>query len=284
MTLEELGALLGERREALGLSKADVAERLKYTESRIGDVERGDLSSMPHKAYAKGFLRTYARMLGLSPDEGEIAEALKALSPGEEIKPLEPDRTARPRRDTRWVGIVLSLGIFGLICLGLWRLGLVDFVRDTARDMQTASPMQSKDPLENMPKAPAPAPAPAAQKPAEPAPAPAAGRPANPNMPASAAKPASPDYPNMPAASGTPASPGMPARTGAAPMHSPAQINPSMPAGAGSSTSAGSPTSPASPSMPANPNLAEPAPVRQPLQGTVPAGSPWGTLQGNATL
>ena len=83
MTLEELGALLGERREALGLSKADVAERLKYTESRIGDVERGDLSSMPHKAYAKGFLRTYARMLGLSPDEGESATALTTGSADE---------------------------------------------------------------------------------------------------------------------------------------------------------------------------------------------------------
>ncbi|MBQ2477392.1 MAG: helix-turn-helix domain-containing protein, partial [Desulfovibrio sp.] len=265
MTLEELGALLGERREALGLTQADVAERLKYTESRIGEVERGDLSSMPHKAYAKGLLRTYAQTLGLSPDEGEIAETLKALSPREEIKPLEPDRTARPRRDTRWVGIVLSLGIFGLICLGLWRLGLVDFVRDKTRDMQTASPMQSKDPLENMPKAPAPAPAPAVPPQAAPAPAPAADRPANPNMPASAGKPANP---NMPASAGTPA------RTSVAPMHSPAQFNPSMPAGAGSSISAGSPASPASPSMPANPNLAEPAPVRQPLQGTVPAGSP----------
>ena len=34
--------------------------------SRIGEVERGDLSSMPHAAYAKGLLRTYAQTLGLN--------------------------------------------------------------------------------------------------------------------------------------------------------------------------------------------------------------------------
>ena len=284
MTLEELGALLGERREALGLSKADIAERLKYTESRIGEIERGDLSSMPHAAYAKGLLRTYAQTLGLNPSEGEIAEALKSLAPQEELKPFEPDRTARPRRDTRWVGIVLSLGFFGLICLGLWRLGLVDFVRDKAKDMQTASPMQSKDPLRNMPKAPE---APAGQQATRPDPA--SAKPANPNMPAGRASAAKPAGASLPANPNMPANLNMPAASVAAqrpaPMHSPAQINPSMPAGAGSSTSAGSPTTqPASPSLPANPNLPEPATVRQPLQGTVPAGSPWGTLKGNATL
>ena len=271
MALEELGALLRERREGRGLSAQDVAGKLNILASRIEALEAGDLSGMPHATYARGFLRTYARFVGIDPDEPGAAGAIASVAPkdeGQDLRPYAPDPTARPRRDTRWVGIVLSLGIFGLICLGIWRLGLVDFVRDKARDIQTASPMQSKDPLGNMPKAPAPAPA------VQPAPAKAETRPAgpqaqaNPNMPARSAGPQAPANPNMPAQPGV--------QSGAAPMHSPAQINPSMPAGAGSSTSAGSPTSPA------NPNL--PGPVRQPLQGTVPAGSPWGTLQGNATL
>lgn len=63
-------------RESLGLSVADVSAHLKLTVRQIEAIERGDLSVLPGAAFARGFVRNYARFLGL--DQAVFLQAIEA--------------------------------------------------------------------------------------------------------------------------------------------------------------------------------------------------------------
>ncbi|WP_207063752.1 RodZ domain-containing protein [Motiliproteus sp. SC1-56] len=56
-------------REARGLSVQDVATRLNISEAYVSALEATDLSKLPGIAFVKGYMRAYARFVGLSGDE-----------------------------------------------------------------------------------------------------------------------------------------------------------------------------------------------------------------------
>ena len=78
MTLEELGALLRAERERRGLSIEDVSAHLKISVRKLRALEDGDASAMPHPAYVKGFVRSYATYLGMATSE--VVEAMQVVS------------------------------------------------------------------------------------------------------------------------------------------------------------------------------------------------------------
>lgn len=69
MTYEEMGAILRQEREKQNMAVDAVADKLKISPRLIGALESGDLSSLPHSAYVKGFIRSYGRLLGIGQDE-----------------------------------------------------------------------------------------------------------------------------------------------------------------------------------------------------------------------
>jgi cytoskeleton protein RodZ len=62
-------------REGMGLTCADVARELRLQEKLIEALEAGDRSKLPPDTFISGYLRSYARLLGL-PAEELIAEYL----------------------------------------------------------------------------------------------------------------------------------------------------------------------------------------------------------------
>jgi len=74
--VEEIGARLKAAREAKGLSLEDVQQALKIRSHYLEAIEAGELGEIPGLVYARGFIRTYARYLGV-----EITEELAALAP-----------------------------------------------------------------------------------------------------------------------------------------------------------------------------------------------------------
>ncbi len=64
-----LGAGLREVRERLGWKLPDIAEELRIRLPYLEAIERGDLSALPGQAYQTGFVRSYAQILGLDPEE-----------------------------------------------------------------------------------------------------------------------------------------------------------------------------------------------------------------------
>ncbi|SKA80808.1 protein RodZ, contains Xre-like HTH and DUF4115 domains [Paucidesulfovibrio gracilis DSM 16080] len=69
MDLIQLGARMRQEREARKLSLADVTEATKISRRILVAFEDGDTDHFPHPVYAKGFLRNYARLLGMDPQE-----------------------------------------------------------------------------------------------------------------------------------------------------------------------------------------------------------------------
>ncbi len=64
-TMKDIGCLLRERREELGLSLADIQKTTKVHSKWLVALEDGDENAFPAEAYLKGFLRSYAEAVGL---------------------------------------------------------------------------------------------------------------------------------------------------------------------------------------------------------------------------
>jgi cytoskeleton protein RodZ len=67
--LREVGAHLRQTRQERGKEIEDVAEILRIQPGYVAALERGDLSDMPGRTYALGFLRSYAQYLGFDGDD-----------------------------------------------------------------------------------------------------------------------------------------------------------------------------------------------------------------------
>ena len=70
---EDLGTknvskLLVEARQSLNLSQKEIADQLYLTKTLIQKLEEGKFGELPTKAFVKGYLRSYARVVGLSGD------------------------------------------------------------------------------------------------------------------------------------------------------------------------------------------------------------------------
>lgn len=60
-----LGEKLSRERERQGLSRADVAQRLHMSAWQVEALEAGDYSRLPKGTFLRGFVRNYAKVLGL---------------------------------------------------------------------------------------------------------------------------------------------------------------------------------------------------------------------------
>jgi cytoskeleton protein RodZ len=67
--VREVGVHLRQARLARGEELADVAEFLRIRPDYLQGLEQGDLSAMPGRTYALGFLRSYAQYLGFDGDD-----------------------------------------------------------------------------------------------------------------------------------------------------------------------------------------------------------------------
>ena len=63
-----LGALLAEGREEQGLTRNDVAQRLHMSPSQVEALENGDYARLPKGTFLRGFVRNYAKLIGLDPE------------------------------------------------------------------------------------------------------------------------------------------------------------------------------------------------------------------------
>jgi cytoskeleton protein RodZ len=63
------GATLAAARESRGLTVAQVAERLKLSARQIEAIEAEDWASLPDPVFVRGFVRNYAKLVGVAPDD-----------------------------------------------------------------------------------------------------------------------------------------------------------------------------------------------------------------------
>jgi cytoskeleton protein RodZ len=119
---QNLGRELQSKREQLGYSLKDVAEHTRIRKVYLESMEQGQFEALPGQAYVTGFVRVYARHLGLDSDEllarlNAPEETDKAQSPesNPEDKALDTPE-ARPQSGRGWGAFVL--GFVVVLALG----------------------------------------------------------------------------------------------------------------------------------------------------------------------
>ena len=146
MNLEELGAALRAERERRGLGIEDVANTLKIGARQLRALEEADLSSLPHVAYTRGFIRSYATFLGLS--QAEIEEVLHCLAPQENIVASQAVYTPAEESGNASAGRLFSLVVVLIILVGggyfLWNSGLAQKGMDMLRGSDTNTPQVAR--------------------------------------------------------------------------------------------------------------------------------------------
>lgn len=125
------GRQLRRTREKLGLSLDDVAGELRLSSFQIQALEDDDWSQLPGTTYARGYLRSYARLIGLDADQLMTGASTQEI----EISRREPEipvrKSAAPEADGdepaaessggsgwRWVAV---LGVAAVIAMGFWQ-------------------------------------------------------------------------------------------------------------------------------------------------------------------
>lgn len=114
----EIGARLKAAREARGLDRKDVAQRLRLDVHIIEALETDDLERLPARTFVRGYLRNYARLVEL--DEKLVAEALPEAeaTPAAALKRRHGFRgpVAGPALG-RWLGYLFLLALLAALIL-----------------------------------------------------------------------------------------------------------------------------------------------------------------------
>lgn len=125
MTLLELGTILLEERTRKGIQIDDAAVKLKISPRVLRGIEEGDPSEVPHPVYLRGFIKSYALLLGLPQEEIQAHLAQLTLSEEEEEKqvnldipaPAEPSPTIRKKHKFR---LLIQLLILTVVAGGIY--------------------------------------------------------------------------------------------------------------------------------------------------------------------
>lgn len=117
------GARLTAAREKQRLSVGDMAARLRLHVNQVRAIEGENLAQLPEPAYVRGFVRSYARSLGLDPApliddlNSKLAPAATSVVDGiARARDYSPVRAAAHERASR--SLVLGLSILALVALG----------------------------------------------------------------------------------------------------------------------------------------------------------------------
>ena len=120
----ELLMQLQSARVARGWDLAQVAQKLHITRTQVAALEEGRFQELPGAAFARGYLRNYARLLDLDVESVLAAYdgyyGRSALRPSQEVLPHSELPLLDYSRKTLFVSILLAIA---LIILGWWLWG-----------------------------------------------------------------------------------------------------------------------------------------------------------------
>ena len=161
-----IGQTLRAAREAHGMSQDDVAAHLRLMHRQIEAMESDDFASLGQSVFARGFVRNYARLLGLVPED-LLARMGGAPSEAAPITQAEPPPQAA-WLTSPWL-ILMLLGTLIVVAvpvaLYLWLNSEVDDglpSRPPSTIQRGSAPVATPAPVAAPAAEPAPAPAPAA--------------------------------------------------------------------------------------------------------------------------
>jgi cytoskeletal protein RodZ len=113
----EFGKYLSQQRELRGLSRDEVSQVTKISPSLIAALEEGQMERLPSRVFVVNYIRAYATVIGLAPEE--------AILRYEEVDKATPEPSPvvleRERRKRAWMALavllVVALGVGAYVAL-----------------------------------------------------------------------------------------------------------------------------------------------------------------------
>ncbi len=109
--MEKLGQYLREHREAKGITLEEIERVSNISVFYLRALEEGQYHVLPAPAFTIGFLKQYARCVGLDPEEAVLLYRRATQKQGGSFRERSADKPARGRRRPFWIlaGSVLFL-------------------------------------------------------------------------------------------------------------------------------------------------------------------------------
>ncbi len=114
----DIGVALKAAREFRGLSLEDISDATRVRRAYLAAIEDMRLDDLPSRPFVIGYLRAYAKALGLD-DEAVVARF--RADHGESVEPLREPVGVRQQRDPR-VGMVAIAGVVIIAAIALWNV------------------------------------------------------------------------------------------------------------------------------------------------------------------
>ena len=116
--LLDIGSTIAAERERQGLTLSNVSQRLRILESHLEYIEAGNIDELPAMTYVIGYVRSYARMLGL--DDAQLCADLKNSLSSQEDNP-EFNFVENKLNNKNGAGrVALAAVIAGILIYGGW--------------------------------------------------------------------------------------------------------------------------------------------------------------------
>ena len=108
----EFGSGLKATREARGLSIEDLSRTTRISAISLTRIETCDWRNLPAEVFVTGFVRAYARAVGL--DEGDVVRRYRQIHDGRSLLPVELAKgygagSLPPRLRRIWVALALMV-------------------------------------------------------------------------------------------------------------------------------------------------------------------------------
>jgi cytoskeleton protein RodZ len=159
---QTLGEKLRQAREERGFSLAEVAEQTRISSLYLESIENDDYRILPGGIFNKGFVKSYAKFVGINEQEA-LADYSLLISQAqpvqeEEFKTYRPEVLTDDRSGSSAPTIILAVVILAAMTAGI--LFLVNYLRAPSDNVATADQRNAQStpvPVESATPAPNPA-------------------------------------------------------------------------------------------------------------------------------
>lgn len=115
-----IGAALRAARQSLGLSLLEISESTRVRERHLAAIEAGQIDQLPSRPFTIGYVRAYAKALGLDADATAARFRTEFPSPDDELHTPVGVQHDRPPRSKLW----MALGGVAVVAIVGWNVAV----------------------------------------------------------------------------------------------------------------------------------------------------------------
>jgi cytoskeleton protein RodZ len=140
-----IGKLLRDAREAKGIAIEDMAEKLHLLTDVVRGIEQCDFEEMPSRVFVRGYVRNYARLVGLNAQE--MLDKFDQAHP-EDLSHLQIDKSPYLPTDSpvasRFAGVMTWVTVLAIIILFVvWWYGYL--TREEAKEITVEQSVETEE-------------------------------------------------------------------------------------------------------------------------------------------